>query len=170
MHRISLISVVVAAGLMGCATQPAELPVRVTYGPDFNFGELKTFRPASPVAPEARDYPRYQEMARTVVEEELVARGYVRLEDGTPDFRVRTHLRFRNYESLKLGSDKTTGAPTGKKDDIRDATLIVEMLSPIQEEVIWNGSVSGFQLDPFKPRQGIHAAAWRLFVEFPPLW
>jgi len=170
MYQRVWVFIVFAAIVAGCATKPAELPVRVHYTKDVDFSTLKTFRPAAAVAPEASSYPKYQTMAREVVEEELVTRSYTRLEDGTPDFRVRTHLRFRNYESRKLGTDKTTGSPTAAKDDIRKATLVVEMLSPVDETVIWTGTVSGFKLDPVKSRSNIKAAAWRLFVEFPPLW
>ncbi len=170
MYQRVWIFAVFAAIVAGCATKPAELPVRTQYTKDIDFSVLKTFRPAVAVAPEASLYPKYQAMAREVVQEELVARSYTRLEDGTPDFRVRTHLRFRNYESRKLGTDKTTGSPTAAKDDIREATLVVEMLSSVDESVIWSGTVSGFNLDPVKSRSSIKAAAWRLFVEFPPLW
>ena len=170
MYQRAWVFFVFAAIVVGCATKPAELPVRTQYKKDVDFSTLKTFRPAVAVAPEASMYPKYQAMAREVVEEELVARSYSRLEDGTPDFRVRAHLRFRNYESRKLGADKTTGSPTTAKDDIRDVTLVVEMLSPVNETVIWTGTVSGFKLDPVKSRSNIKAAAWRLFVEFPPLW
>ena len=170
MYQRVLIFVVFAAIVAGCATKPAELPVRVHYTKDVDFSTLKTFRPATAIAPEASSYPKYQTMAREVVEEELVTRSYTRLEDGTPDFRVRAHLRFRNYESRKLGTDSTTGSPTATKNDIREATLIVEMLSSVDETVIWTGTVSGFKLDPVKSRSNIRAAAWRLFVEFPPLW
>lgn len=170
MYRGTWIFVVFVAVVAGCATKAAELPVRTQYTKDVNFSVLKTFRPATAVAPEASSYPKYQAMAREIVEEELVARSYIRLEDGTPDFRVRAHLRFRNFESRRLGSDPTTGGPTAAKDDIREATLIVEMLSPVDETVIWSGTVSGFNLDPVKSRSSVRAAAWRLFVEFPPLW
>jgi len=164
---VVFVSIAIVAG---CATKPSELPVRTQYTKDVDFSTLKTFRPAVAIAPEASSHLKYQAMAREVVEEELVTRSYVRLENGTPDFRVRTHLRFRSYESRKLGTDKTTGSPTAAKDDIREATLVVEMLSPVDETVIWTGTVSGFKLDPVKSRSNIKAAAWRLFVEFPPLW
>ena len=161
---------VFAAIIAGCATEPAELPVRTQYKKDVDFSVLKNFRPAAAVAPESSIYAKYQTMAREVVKAELVARSYTRLEDGTPDFRVRSYLRFRNFAAKKLGQDPTTGSPAATKDDIRDATLVVEMLSPVDETVIWTGTVSGFNLDPVKSRSIIKAAAWRLFVEFPPLW
>ena len=142
MYQRVWIFVIFAAIVAGCATKPSELPVRTQYTKDVDFSTLKTFRPAVAVAPEASSYPKYQAMAREVVEEELVTRSYARLEDGTPDFRVRTHLRFRNYESRKLGTDKTTGSPTAAKNDIREATLVVEMLSPVDETVKWTGAGS----------------------------
>ena len=170
MHRGIWIFVVFTAIIVGCATKPGDLPVRTQYKKDVDFSVLKTFRPAASVAPEASLHPKYQTMAREVVEQELVARSYTRLEDGTPDFRVRAHLRFSNYAAKKLGQDPTSGAPAATKDDIRGATLVVELLSPVDETVIWSGTVSGFNLDPVKSRSNIKAAAWRLFVEFPPLW
>ena len=170
MYQRILIFAVFAAIVAGCATNPAELPVRVNYTKDVDFSTLKTFRPAAAIETEGYSYPVAQTMAREVVEEELIARSYIRLEDGTPDFRVRTHIRFRNYESKKLSADKITGSPSAAKDDIREATLVVEMVSPGDETVIWTGTVSGFKLDPVRTRSNIKAAAWRLFVEFPPLW
>ncbi len=170
MYHRAWIFIVFASIVAGCATKPAELPIRIHYSKDVDFSALKTFRPAVSVEPEASSSPKYQAMAREVVEEELIARSYTRMKDGTPDFRVRAHLRFRSFESRKLGTDKTTGNPTATKDDIRDVTLIVEILSAVDETVIWTGTVSGFKLDPVKSRSNIKGAAWRLFVEFPPLW
>ena len=170
MRKVILGMILVSMIGVGCTTKPAELPVKIQYSKTFDFSNLKTFRPAADIDPDAAHYPKYQAMAREIVEEELVARSYVRLEDGTPDFRVRAHLRFRSYEAKKMGSDPTTGGPQATRDDIRQVTLVVEMLSSGDETVVWRGEVSGFNLDPVKSRANIRGAAWRLFVEFPPLW
>ena len=170
MHRHFWFFVIVVFTFAGCTSKPAELPVRTQYPKDVDFSVLKSFRPASSIVEEAKEYPKFQEMARQTVAEELAARGYARLEDGTPDFRVRTHLRFKSYATKRLSASPTTGEPMATKSDLRNVTLIVEMLSPVGEKVIWQGTVSGFQLDPFKPRSDLRSAAWRLFVEFPPLW
>lgn len=169
-RNFCLLFVILGFFLAGCASKPSELPVRTQYPKDIDFSTLKSFRPGSSVAEEAHAYPKFQQMARQVVAEELETRGYERLEDGTPDFRVRAHLRFTNYATKKLGTSPTTGEPIATKSDLRNVTLIVEMLSPVEDRVIWQGTVSGFQLDPFKPRTDLKSATWRLFVEFPPLW
>jgi len=168
--RYCVLMLIAACVLMGCASQPQELPVRTEYSKEVDFSTLKSFRPGRAIAEEAQDYPNFQQMAQQVVAEELIARGYERLEDGRPDLRVRAHLRFTNYQTKRLGTSPTTGEPEATKSDLRDVTLIVEMLSPVEDKVIWTGTVSGFQLDPFKPRSSLKGAAWRLFVEFPPLW
>ncbi len=154
----------------GCATKATELPVRVDVNHEVDFRALKTFRPAAEMAEEAQAYPKLQRLAKNLVIEELISRGYQRLEDGTPDFRLRSHLRFNSYRSRKMGASKTTGETTMKADDQREVTLIVEIIGARDGKVYWSGFVSGFHLDPINAGKTLKAAARRLLREFPPLF
>ena len=157
--------------VVACTTRPAELPVRIKVNREVDFRNLKTFRPALNTAGEASAYPSFQRMARETVVEELVSRGFERMENGTPDFRVRAYLRFNSYADPEIGIGKTTGEPTVSEGDVRDVTLIVEIIDPGKDDMsYWSGTVSGFQLDPINSRASLKGAVWRLLAEFPPLF
>ena len=160
--------VLVAAA--GCTTKPAELPVRIKVNREVDFRSLKNFRPTVDTAEEASAHPSLQRLARELVVGELVSRGFERLENGSPDFRVRAHLRFSSYVGAKMGAGKTTGEATMSEEDVRDVTLIVEIIDPDDDMSYWLGMVSGFQLDPINSRASLKGAAWRLMAEFPPLF
>jgi len=153
-----------------CTTKPAELPVRIQVNRQVDFRALRSFRPAAAGVEEASAYPKLQRLAKEIVIEEMVSRGFERLENGTPDFRLRTYLRFNSYLSQKMGASKTTAEATIAPSDQRDVTLVVEIVGSRDEKRYWQGTVSGFHLDPINSRSSLKGAAWRLLAEFPPLF
>ena len=171
MGRI-LVVVVAALLLAGCASSSAELPVRAEYSKSTAFHEWKTYRFAS----DNKDadytrYPRYEKMAQQALEEELKVRGYNRIEDGSPDFRVAFNLIFRGEKSQNVSPGGGGADPMAKSygGSGQRGTLIIKMLDPITGEIVWTGQMSEIKINPIEPQKELNKAVWRVLVEFPPL-
>ena len=171
MARYTLACVAVLV-LAGCTSTTAELPVRVEYTKTTAFHEWKTFRFASDSkGTDHTRYPRYERMAQQATEEELAARGYERIADGTPDFRVATDLVFRGEKTPQVAPE-SGGAETRPQtysDARQRGTLIIKMLDPSTGEILWTGQVSEIRMNAIEPQKELRKAAWRALVEFPPL-
>lgn len=158
--------------ISGCGSTAAELPVRVEFSKTTAFQEWKTFRFSS----ENREgdytrYPKFESMAQQALEEELTARGYQRIEDGTPDFRVAFDLIFRGEKTGQIaptggGADPMARSNTGTR---QSGSLTVRMLDPVSSQILWTGYVSELKMGSIEPQKEIRKAVWRLLVEFPPL-
>ena len=168
-YTVACVAVLVLAG---CASSTAELPVRVEYQKTTAFHEWKTYRfaSASGATDQAR-YPRYERMAQQAAEEELAARGYDRIEDGTPDFRVAIDLVFRGEKTPQATPESSGAEPMPKtySDARQRGTLIIKMLDPATGEILWTGQVSEIRMNAIEPQKELRKAAWRVLVEFPPL-
>ena len=166
---LTLLAVLMASG---CGSTAAEMPMRIEYSKTTSFHEWKTFRFTS----ENREgdytrYPKFDDMAQQALEEELTARGYERIEDGTPDFRVAFDLIFRGEKTSQTapeggGADPMARAYSGAR---QSGSLTVRMLDPASSQVLWTGYVSEIRVNSLEPTKEIKKAVWRLLVEFPPL-
>lgn len=167
-------SLVIAAALVaGCGSTTAELPVHTSYSRSTAFSGWRTFRLASDGSSggSSHSFPRYEQMVRQALEEELAARGYTRIEDGSPDFRVGFELSFRGDSTAQMtpdmgSADPTRRAPAGSNPE---GTLAIRMLDPHSAEVLWEGSVSEFTLSAVEPQHSLRRVVWRVLAEFPPL-
>jgi hypothetical protein len=168
-------SVFVAASLLciSCATtKPKDLRVRVEYPKTVNWSEMNGFRLAS--APSATSHTRYKKLEGTVSKiliEELTARGYERIENGSTDFRVAFDLVFRGDKrpsegASPYGSEPTPGSVKGAG---QVSHLTVKMLDPGSSQILWQGTVTGFAVDLISPEPELRKAVWRLLAEFPPI-
>jgi hypothetical protein len=172
MRRLLIVTLAVAVSV-GCATtQEAELAVRVDFDETTDFQSWKTFRFATFPAESAggtrtRGFDTEVEQA---IGDNLAGRGYERIEDGIPDFRIAFELASRGDR----GSDaertyaSDTSLPAASAPT-KTNTLRVIMLDPVNTEVLWEGQVAGFSLDAIQYKAKIKGAVWRLFVEFPPI-
>jgi hypothetical protein len=167
-----LLAVAAALLIAGCGSSTIDLPVRTEYDRDTPFPEWKTFRLSSDGHDtDSMRYPRYEEMVRRAVVEELSARGYTRIEDGTPDFRVAFDLSFRGGPSAQMAPEMGSTqpeerAPAGSNPA---GSLALRMLDPVSAETLWEGTVSEFTINIIEPEKGLRKAVWRVLVEFPPL-
>jgi len=155
--------------LVGCGSTTADLPVRFEYSKTTDFQKWKTFRFASERAGDSggSHYPGYEKMVEKAIAEELTARGYTRIEDGTPDFRVAFDLRFRGT-SVPQGGGADPSARSYAGSTPR-GTLTVNLLDPQSSKALWSGTISEIKMTPIEPQKRIARAVWRLLVEFPPL-
>jgi hypothetical protein len=167
-----LLAVAAALLIAGCGSSTIELPVRTEYDRSTAFQEWKTFRLASDGhGAGSMRYPRYEQMVRQAVVDELKARGYTRIEDGTPDFRVAFELSFRGSASAQMAPEMGSTAPEERAPAGSNpaGSLTLRMLDPISAAPLWEGTISEFTINAIEPEKGLRTAVWRVLVEFPPL-
>jgi len=159
--------------LLGCGSTTAELPVRAEYSKTTSFHEWKTFRFSAEQTGggDAARYPRYEKMAQQALLDELTARGYTRIEDGTPDFRVAFDLRFRGDTTPQAISDGGGADPLARSyaGPTPSGTLTVKMLDPLTSQILWSGTISEIKMKAIEPQKELRKAVWRVLVEFPPI-
>jgi hypothetical protein len=138
-----------------------------------DFSAWSSFRMAS--APNSDTtytrFPLYEKMVRSALVEELTKRGYVQAEDGDTDFRVAFELILRGSSDL-AGVERSHGVntdPTLSRGSAPTSTLIVRMLDPRTSAVLWEGRLSGFEVDHVASESAFEKAVWRVLVEFPPI-
>ena len=167
-----LVALIAVPAFVGCTSTTSNLPVRTDYSKTTAFHEWKNFRFSSDgTSADYQRYPRFERMAQQALESELTKRGYTRLEEGSPDFRVAFELIFR-------GGTKPQAAATGEGAEPKTSayggssqrgTLVVKMLDPTTAEILWTGQISEIKLNVIEPQKELNKAARRLLMEFPPL-
>ena len=168
----TLVSLIAALALAGCTSTTSNLPVRTDYSKTTAFHEWKSFRFASDSkSADYQRYPRFERMAQQALEAELTTRGYTRLEEGSPDFRVAYELIFRGGKKPQAAPDDRGAEPraTAYGGSGQRGTLIVRMLDPMTAEILWTGQISEIKLNVIEPQKELDKAVRRLLVEFPPL-
>jgi hypothetical protein len=167
------VALVAMLALVGCTSNPAERSVRTEYDQSTAFQEWKTYRFASDgKGADYTRYPRYEKMVHLALEEELKARGYERIEDGTPDFRVAFDLVFRGEKKASKAAPESADAVPGSQSFAgsgQTGTLVIKMLDAQTGEILWTGQVSDIKMKAIEPQKELRKAAWRVLVEFPPL-
>jgi hypothetical protein len=172
MIRISVPLVMVAVlSLAGCSATTAERAVRTEYKKTTTFQEWKTYRFATDGTSEAPNYPRYEKMTLQALEEELTARGYTRIEDGAPDFRVSFDLVFRGDTTPQIVPQGGGAEPMARSHagQTPSGSLTIRMLDPLTSEILWAGHISEIKMTAIEPYKELRKAVWRVLVEFPPL-
>jgi len=165
---LAMVAVLVAAG---CSSTTAELPVRAEYNKTTKFQEWKTFRFSSGGMSSTSNYPKHQKMIQRALEEELTARGYTRIEDGTPDFRVAFELVFRGTKTPQMTPEGGGADPMARSyaGPTPSGTLTVKMLDPLTSQILWSGHISEIKMKAIEPHKELKKAVWRVLVEFPPI-
>ena len=172
MRRKLIIVLLVVAAAACASSNKAELQVRVDFDDQTDFSAWKSFRFATFRAEttERSSYKQIENDLRNAIEANLVDRGYIRIEDGAPDFRIAYAFGTRgdsgtdperSYANDQTSPDGTTPSKTN--------TIVVKMLHPSTGETLWDGRVAGFSLGAIQQKSEIRGAVWRLFVEFPPI-
>ena len=172
MKTTTAVTLVAALALAGCTSTTSNLPVRTEYSKTTAFHEWKSFRFALDSGrSDYQRYPRFERMAQQALENELTARGYTRLEEGSPDFRVAFELIFRGETKPQAAPDTKSAEPTVSTygGSAQRGTLIVRMLDPDTAEILWTGHIAEIKMNVIEPQKELDKAVRRLLVEFPPL-
>ena len=172
MFRISVPLAMVAVLLLaGCSTTTAERTVRTKYDKASTFQEWKTYRFSTDGTSKGSNYPKYEKMTLQALEEELTARGYNRIEDGAPDFRVAFDLIFRGDTTPQMTPEGGGAEPMARSysGQTPSGSLTVKMLDPVTSQILWTGHISEIKMKAIEPYKELRKAVWRVLVEFPPL-
>ena len=156
----------------GCKSTTAELPVRTDFDRDTDFQGWKTFRFSFEHSSRSESvYPKYEQMIQKALVEELSERGFSRIEDGTPDFRVAYDISFRGDRTPQMTPEGGGAEPMGKSSvgTNPSGTLTIKMLHPYTSEALWTGHVSEIKMNFLDPQEELRRAVWRVLVEFPPI-
>ena len=171
--RQTILALAGALAVAGCSTSAKELPVRTVYSKTTAFHEWKTFRFASVESNPAvgAQYPRYDQMLQRALVAELTDRGYSRIEDGSPDFRVAYELQFRGDTSLQSVPEGGGAEPMARSyaGSTPTGSLTIRMLDPATSEVLWTGHLANLKVTAIEPQKQLEKAVWRILVEFPPI-
>ncbi len=166
------VTVIVLLALAGCTSTTSNLPVRTEYDKKTAFNEWNSFRFASDSErSDYQRYPRFERMAQQALEAELTNRGYTRIEEGSPDFRVSFDLIFRGGTKAQAAPEGKTAEPmaTAYGGSSQRGTLVVKMLDPVTAEILWTGQIAEIKMNVIEPRKELDKAVRRLLTEFPPL-
>ncbi|MFC2144188.1 DUF4136 domain-containing protein [Acidobacteriota bacterium] len=167
-----LVALVAVLALAGCTSTTSNLPVRTDYSKTTAFQEWKNFRFASDsTRSDYQRYPRFERMAQQALETELTDRGYTRLAEGSPDFRVSFDLIFRGSKKSQAALEDRGAEPkaTAYGGSSQRGTLIVKMHDPVSAEILWTGQISEIKMNVIEPQKELDKAVRRLLMEFPPL-
>jgi len=167
-----LVALVAVLAFVGCTSTTSNLPVRTDYSKTTAFHEWKTFRFASDsTRTDYQRYPRFERMAQQALETELVDRGYTRLAEGSPDFRVSFDLIFRGSKKSQVAPEDKSAEPkaTAYGGSSQRGTLVVKMHDPVSAEILWTGQISEIKMNVIEPQKELNKAVRRLLMEFPPL-
>jgi len=167
-----MVAVVAVLAIAGCTSTTSNLPVRTDYSKTTAFHKWKSFRFASDSKrADYQRYPRLERMAQQALEEELTTRGYTRLDEGSPDFRVAFELIFRGGRTPQAAPEDRGAEPkaTAYGGSSQRGTLVVKMLDPATAEILWTGQISEIKMNAIEPQKELNKAVRRLLMEFPPL-
>jgi len=171
--RKTILILTAALAVAGCSTSAKELPVRTAYSKTAAFHEWKTFRFSSveSKSPVGAQYPRYDQMIQGALVDELTARGYIRIEDGTPDFRVAYELQFRGDTSPQAVPKGGGAEPMARSyaGSTPTGSLTIRMLDPATSEDLWSGHLANLKVTAIESQKQLDKAVWRILVEFPPI-
>jgi len=155
---------------LACNTS-APLQVKAQYDDDASYSEIKTFR----WLPGGRQDgpPLFRTRLTQAVEDELIGRGYVMAEEGTPDFWVNFHIGIAQRIDManigygfQPGVDPIGSPPTAA---VTRGSIMIDVLDPSTRELMWRGVASGLKTNPVKAGQRIREAVRGILAEFPPL-
>ena len=107
------------------------------------------------------------EHVRANVTEQLDKRGMVEMVEGLPDILVRYQAALSDEIAI---TDETMGAHgVGERVVYRQGALLVDLIDPNSEEVIWRGAVSDAIEQKDEPADGskIRSAIAAIFSKFP---
>lgn len=196
MKRAALIlSVLLIPGLIaGCST----ISVKTDYDTSADFADLKTYKWASYLEKVSKakqlDDSLLDTRVRNAVNSVLRSKGYREAEFGTPDFLVEYHAAVQEktdtstidspYYGTKTVKIKHDGSVTKKTGfytsfggpqtitvHYEEGTIIVDMVNPKTNTLLWRGSASEVirpHITPEERDERVYEAVEKLLEKFPP--
>lgn len=179
-----------AALLAACST----LEVTTDYDPSAVFAGLKRYawlpEPQKKTGdPRIDDNTLLEQRIREAVDDALAAKGYV-LSDADPDFLVGYHVSLDKRQSVQVLNDYYgygpgwgwrygsayrpmgyAGPPDAYVYEYEEGTIILDVVSPANRELMWRGSARDevqFESTPEQSAAKIREAVQAMLERFPP--
>jgi hypothetical protein len=191
MNRTTRVLVIALVAILGGCSS---MEVSYDYDPKAKFADLRTYewldRP-----PKATGDPRIdgntilEKRIRDAVDTELATRGFRKV-TSDPDFLVAYHVSLDKRRSVQTlnsyygygggwgygyGASYRpgywSGAPETYVYEYEEGTLILDLVSPGNKELIWRGSATDevhFKSTPEKDRTQLDEAVRKMLEKFPP--
>jgi len=112
---------------------------------------------------------------RTAIERDLASKGYFKTTGGTPELLVTYELTITNKEDVTTHDyEYWRGAQSETYVDVsvyREGTLVVDIVDPAQERVVYRGWATGVVQGELSPEQSqalINEAVGKILQKFPP--
>ena len=154
------------------------------YEPGTPFGSYKSFQwvPAQEKTAEVDNSseidPKLDELIRGKISQELKNKNFTESLMGNADFlinyrfivRERTAMN-KKTESFLYQNYRYANSIDVETYSYRTGSLILDVIDPTSQEVVWQGDVSGFldlQTDPKKQDKRLEKAVHMLLASFPP--
>ncbi|MEN8200221.1 MAG: DUF4136 domain-containing protein [Thermodesulfobacteriota bacterium] len=179
------------AALLFLCSACATLSVNTDYNPAYDFSRLRTYAWLDDGTPPGTDARINNDLVidrvRSAVEWTLAAKGYVKSDAASADFRM-SWLGVID-KKLQLDTIEHFYSPYGYGSLYRDpfwadppayttvreyevGTLIIDVLDPVRHKLIWRGTGSdrlSSTSDPVKITREINAAVSAILKDFPPV-
>jgi Domain of unknown function (DUF4136) len=187
-RRASVWALAAALAATGCA----HLKVETDYDSAFDFTTLHTFAwldppvkstpEGSPVEDLIDPFARnslLDKRVRRAVERELLARGYRKAEDETPDFELQYHVilkdrtKIRSYPSGRFGYYSYPYGYEGgiggvSSYDYQEGTLILDVIDAHTQQIAWRGWAVGINREGYYSDAKVDDVVKRVLERFPP--
>lgn len=169
--RLLRFALVGALVLCACASPK----IKSQHAADADFSKLRTFQwlegvqertGALRMGPEAVDG-----MIREVVERELAQRGFTAAPSGTPDFFVRYHAAVGGEMKVSAVMRDKGGSTRSLPVRHSEGTLVLDVLEPAGERIIWQASAQAEinrYLKREQRRENLTAIVHSMLESFPP--
>lgn len=172
--------------ITACST----LSVNTDYNPAYDFSAMKSYAwldtGKAPGSDARVNNALIIERVRSAVDQTLAARGYVKTDSASADFKVSwlgaidkklqvdTIDHFYSpygYGALQRDPFWSGPMPTTRIHEYEVGTLIIDILDPVQHKLIWRGTGSDRLKANRSPQQvtkGINEAVAAIMKDFPP--
>ena len=174
-----VLSAIAILALVGCSATT----VRTDYDQRSSFAQLRTYmwldQPVTRVRNPSLNSPLLKERIQNAVDGELAKRGYRRLTSGEPDFVVayyvvaddKVEVTTDDYGHGYYGYPGRYGGGSIHTQEYVEGTLILDIIDPAQQKVIWRGWAIKALDDKPHPKEVemyVNRAVEKILKQFPP--
>lgn len=171
-----MILVAVGMGVLGCAS----VQTQGDYDTNYDFGSLRTWdwmpEPGTSQGTTGRPNPMVERRIEEAIERELAGKGYQRVQDGNPDFRVAFFASAQDKLDVSTTYDyygyrwRTVAVPRTDVREYTEGTLIVDIVDGSLNDLVWRGTGTGTlrNASPEESTQRINDAVRDVLEDFPP--
>jgi len=163
--------------VVGCANRPT-LHVSAERSAATDFSAYRTYTWANPPPEPSLDQPRTGRdlmdwQIRTIIENQLTAKGYDQVSSGRGDLIITYHLDVREGHTNSV-QDFITYRESGGDEGMQEAyvygyqqgTFVIEAVDAATRRLVWRGS-AGSVINPDKQQDRVREAVQRVMERFP---